>query len=181
MPVTIVKSNATVPTIPNDNYDVLANTSSYLFSVYQSVPFSMDLTFSLFEGPEEALVPVPITSVNATFTGYSSVTLTVANTDPLAYKIAVSGNLTNVIAGESYALLLEDGRTVNSPVNNLSDYVAVVGWNLPTPFSGPQEISTYAFTVSSNTSSQPVTMSQYVYWNFNTAVVNFKQAIAGGI
>lgn len=181
MSVTIVKSNATVPTIPTDEYEVLTSPNTFLFSVYQSLPFSIDLTFSLFDGPPEALVPVPIVSVNSSFSTYSNVTFTVANTDPYAYKITVNGNLANVIIGESYTLLLENNTTTNAAPTSLPDYVAVVGWNLPIPFSPPVTINNYSFVITGNTVSQNVTMSQYVYWNFNTGVVDFRQAIAGGL
>ena len=181
MPVTIVKSNATVPTIPNDNYDVLPSANAFLFSVYQDQPFSMDLTFSLFEGSEEFPVAVPIVSVNSSFSTYSNVTFVVANTDPYAYKITVNGNLANVITGESYNLLLEDGTTANASPSSLPDYVAVVGWNLPIPFSPPVTINNYSFVVTGNTVTENVAMSQYVYWSFNSGVVDFRQAIAGGL
>jgi hypothetical protein len=58
--------------------------------------------------------------------------------------------------------------------------LAVVDWNLPTSFSTPVEISTYSFTVNSATTSELVTMSQYVYWNFNAGIADFRLAIAGG-
>jgi len=175
MAVTIVKSNATVPTIPNDSYP---GTNSYLFSVYQNVPFSMDLTFSLFDeiDPPGAIA---ITSVNSSFSTYSSVTFTVANTDPYAYKITVSGNLNNVITGESYILLLEDNTLLQAPVSNLPDYVAVVEWTLPGVYS--QSISTYNFVVSDGVSNTNVNMSQYVYWNYEIGITNFRQDIAGGL
>jgi hypothetical protein len=181
MSVVIVKSNATVPTIPNDDYDVLVSSNNYLFSVYQNTPFSVDLTFSLFEGTEEMPIAVPITSVNSTFTTYNSVTFTIANTDPYAYKITVSGNLTDVVSGETYRILLNGGEIVNSSPLSLPSYLAVVGWNLPTSFSPPVTINNYSFVVTGSTITENVAMSQYVYWNFNTGVVDFRQAIAGGI
>jgi hypothetical protein len=181
MSVVIVKSNATVPTIPNDDYDVLVSANNYLFSVYQNTPFSMDLTFSLFEGPEEFPVPVPITSVGSSFTTYSSVAFSVANTDPYAYKIIVSGNLTDVVTGETYRVLLDSYQIVNASPTSLPSYLAVVGWNLPTSFSPPVTINNYSFVVTGDTITENVAMNQYVYWNFNTGLVDFRQAIAGGI
>ena len=153
---------------------------AYLFSVYENLPFSMDLTFSLNEGSEEFPIPVEITSVNASFTTYNTVTFTVANTDPFAYTITVNGNLTGIVGNETYSLLLEDNSIVQASPTSLPQYLAVVDWNLPTSFSTPVEISTYSFTVNSVSTSEVVTMSQYVYWNFNAGVVAFKIAIAGG-
>jgi len=182
MPVTVTKSNATVPTIPNDEYDVLVDANNYLFSVYQNLPFSIDLTFAMTEEVANVTTNVAIVSVNSSFSTYSNVTFTVANTDPFAYKVTVSGNLTDVIGGESYALLLEDSRVINAPPSNLPDYLAVVGWNLPGSFSTPVLINTYSFAVTGNTvNTETVTMSQYVYWNFDVGVVDFRDAIAEGI
>jgi hypothetical protein len=180
MPVTVTKSNATVPTIPNDNYDVLLAPGAYLFSVYENLPFSMDLTFFMYEGSEEFPSPVEITSVNASFTTYNTVTFTVANTNPYAYKITVNGNLTGIVGNETYSLLLANNSIVQASPASLPEYLAVVDWNLPTSFSTPVEISTYSFTVNSATTSELVTMSQYVYWNFNAGIADFRLAIAGG-
>jgi hypothetical protein len=179
--VTVIKSNETVPTIPNDEYEVVLAPGAYLFSVYENLPFSIDLTFYLYDGTEEFPIPVEITSVNASFTTYNTVTFTVADPDPFAYKITVNGNLTGIVGNETYSLLLANNSIVQASPTSLPDYLAVVGWNLPTSFSTPVEISTYNFTVNSATTSELVTMSQYVYWNFNTGIVNFRQAIAGGI
>lgn len=180
MAVTILKSNATVPTIPNDEYDFVVGPSGYLFSVYEDLPFSMDLTFSMYEGPEESPTPVEITSVNASFTTYNTVTFTVANTDPYAYTITVNGNLTGIVGNETYSLLLANNSIVQASPSSLSEYLAVVDWNLPSSFAAPVEISTYSFEVNSANTTELVTMNQFVYWNSNTSVTNFRDAIAGG-
>ena len=94
MAVTIVKSNQTVPTISNDAYP---GTDTYLFSVLQGTAFSIDVAFTLDDGAEPP-VNVPITSVVPSLSGgYTSVSFTTVDTNPLAYKIRVAGTLTNVL------------------------------------------------------------------------------------
>jgi hypothetical protein len=182
MAVTVTKSNATVPTIVNDDYVLLPANNFFLFSVYQGTAFSMDLTFALFEGSEEFPTPAPIASITPSFSTYSSVTFTTIDTDPYAYKIRVQGNLTNVIVGESYDVLQEDRQIVQVPVSELPPkYAAIVEWNLPTFFSAPVTINNYSFAVVGNSMiTETVTMSQYVYWNAAGRIAQFEQAVAGG-
>ena len=186
MSVVIVKSNATVPTIVNDDYDELVLTNNYLFSVYQGTPFSIDLTFSLFEGTVEFPVAAPITSITPSFSTYSSITFTTIDTDPYAYTIRVQGNLTNVILNETYDVLLEDNSIVQLPSSELpAKYTAITAWNIPTFFSTPVTISNYSFIVVGESETEEVitdtvTMSQYVYWNADGRIAQFELAVAGG-
>lgn len=186
MAVIVTKSNATVPTITNDDYELLPLINYYMFSVYQGTPFSMDLTFALFEGSEEFPTPAPITSITPSFSTYSSVTFTTLDTSPYAYKIRVQGNLTNVILGETYDVLLEDNSIVQLPSSELpSKYAAITAWNLPTTFSGPVTINNYSFAVvGESVTEAPITdtvvMSQYVYWNAAGRIAQFEAAVSGG-
>ena len=103
MAVTITKTSITIPTISNDAYP---GTDDYLFSVVQGTAFAIDVTFALDDGAEPP-VDVPITSVTSSLSGgYNSVSFTVMDTNPLAYRVRVAGTLTNVLTGESYQLLL---------------------------------------------------------------------------
>ena len=173
MAVTIVKSNQTVPTISNDAYP---GTDTFLFSVLQGTAFSIDVAFTLDDGAEPP-VPVPITSVSASLSGgYTSVSFTTVDTNPLAYKIRVAGTFTNVLPGESYQLLLEDGSLVTVPISGLPSYRSITAWNLPTSLY--TLLSNYSFNINSGV--ETVTMSQYVYWNINSAITAFKAVVAGG-
>lgn len=174
MAVTIVKSNATVPTISNDAYP---GTDDHLFSVIQGTAFSIDVAFSLDDGAIPP-VAVPITSISASLSGgYSSVSFTTIDTNPLAYKIRVAGTFTNVLTGESYQLLLNDGSLVTVPVTGLPSYRSITAWNLPTQLS--KLLTEYSFSI--NSGATIVTMNQYVYWDLNSSVTAFKSVVAGGI
>lgn len=182
--LTITQSNTTVPSVPNDQYSSL--TQPALYSVFQTVPFSIDMTLSLNEVQEAdpptdpptppTLVPVPISSVNATFTTYHSVSFTTLDTNPSAYKIRASGTITDTMPGESYDLLFANGTISTVPVTNLPSYRAIVKWNLPSSYSAL--ISSYNFNI--NSGQYVATANQYVYWDFDTQIAHFKSVVAGG-
>ncbi len=170
MAVTIVKSNQTVPTISNDAYP---GTDTFLFSVLQGTAFSIDVAFTLDDGAEPP-VAIPITSVVPSLSGgYSSVSFTTVDTNPSAYKIRVAGTFTNVLLGESYQLLLNDGSLVTVPVTGLPSYRSITAWNLPSSFS--QLLTGYSFNI--NSGAAIVTMSQHVYWSLNSAITAFKSVV----
>jgi hypothetical protein len=174
MAVTIVKSNQTVPTLSNDAYP---GTDTFLFSVLQGTAFSIDVAFTLDDG---AIPPVnvPITSVVPSLSGgYGSVSFTTVDTNPSAYKIRVAGTFTNVLLGESYQLLLEDGSLVTVPVSGLPSYRSITAWNLPSVFS--QLLTGYSFNINSGVAT--ATMNQYVYWDLNSSITAFKSVVQGSI
>lgn len=174
MAVTVSKTSISIPTISNDAYP---GTDDYLYSAVQGGAFSIDITFSLDDGAIPP-VAVPITSISASLSGgYSSVSFTVMDTNPLAYRIRVAGTLSNVLTGESYQLLLNDGSLSTVSVSSLPAYRSIIAWNLPTELY--KSISNYSFSINSGV--ETVTMNQYVYWNLDSAVTAFKSVVAGGI
>jgi len=179
MPVTIVKSNATVPSISGDA--IPSPDTLYLYSVYQNVAFSVDLTFSLDDGAEPPL-PIAITSITSSLSTYGSVTFTTIDTDPYNYKIRVSGTITNALSGGDYYTILQSiNNLVQVPTSGVPavGYLGVVEWYPPTSFVALISNS-YQFTVNHSTGSEVVNMSQYVYWNYDPAIVQFKQVVAQG-
>jgi hypothetical protein len=174
MAVTITKTSITIPTISNDAYP---GTDDYLFSVVQGTAFSIDVTFALDDGMVPP-VPVPITSVSSSLSGgYTSVSFTVMDTNPLAYRVRVSGTLTNVLTGESYQLLLNDGSLTTVSVSSLPAYRSITAWNLPTELY--KSINNYSFSL--NSGAEVITMNQYVYWAIDPSITAFKAVVAGGI
>lgn len=176
MGVTIVKSNATVPSISGDA--IPEADAFYLYSVYQNVPFSMDLTFSADDG-QDPPSPIPITSVSSSLSTYGSVSFSTIDTNPYAYKIRVSGTITNAIPGEYYYILQDDNTIaqVSATAVPALGYLAIVRWTLPTSFVTLMT-DNYQFVLNGYGT---VNMSQYVYWNYDPAITQFQQVVAQGI
>jgi hypothetical protein len=180
MIVTIVKSNATVPTIPGDN--IPSPDTLFLYSVYQNVPFSIDLTFSLEDDADPAnTVPVNINSVSSSLSDFNSVTFSTIDSDPLAYKIRVSGTITDAIPGEYYNILNKDYQIVQVPASPspVFDYLGIVRWGLPVLFQTLIS-NKYDFVLNYTGGSETVEMSQYVYWGYDPAITQFKQVVSEG-
>ena len=179
MIVTIVKSNATVPTIPGDN--IPSPDTFFLYSVYQNVPFSIDLTFSLEDDTDPAnTVPVNINSISSSLSDFNTVNFSTIDADPLAYKIRVNGAITDAISGEYYNILTNDYQIVQVPASPPSfDYLGIVRWGLPNAF---QFLMTnkYDFVINHTGGFENVEMSQYVYWGYDPAITQFKQVVSGG-
>ncbi len=183
MGLEVTLSNAVVPVIQNDDYD---GANNELFSVYQNVPFSIDLTFVLTdegngnnnnENGNGNNSIIPITSIVPSFTQYSNVTFTTVNNSQNNYVIRVSGTLADVIPGGQYTVVMGDKSLKTfSPTNLPKDYYEVVEWSLPTYYS--KSINNYSFNVNSNTVIY--NMNQRVYWNLNQEIQRFRQAVAKG-
>jgi hypothetical protein len=99
------------------------------------------------------------------------------DTNPLAYRVRVSGTLTNVLTGESYQLLLNDGSLTTVSVSSLPAYRSITAWNLPTELY--KSINNYSFSL--NSGAEVITMNQYVYWAIDPSITAFKAVVAGGI
>ena len=180
MEVSIVKSNATVPSIGGDA--IPDPDTYYLYSVYQNVPFSIDLTFSLDDTTDpENPIPVAITSISRSLSTYGSVSFTTISSNPYNYTIRVSGTITNAIPGEYYYILQNDNTVtqISAASAPASGYLAIVRWTLPSVFVTLMSNS-YQFTINYVGGSETVNMSQYVYWNYDPAIVQFQQVVAQG-
>jgi len=181
MKVTIVKSNATVPTIPGDA--IPAPDTYYLYSVYQNQAFSLDLTFTLEDDTDPmSPLPISITSVTSSLSDYITVNFSTIDANPNAYKIRVSGTITNALSGEYYYILNENYEVVQFPASSVPaiDYLGIVEWTLPSSFQTLIS-NKYDFTLTYSAGSELVEMNQYVYWGYDPAIVQFKQVVAGGL
>lgn len=188
--------NANVPSVPNDDYYNLANTTGYLYSIYQGQSFSIDLRMSLFSiepptpppppdpespppppPPPPTPTPVPITHVQSSFTTYHSVSFSTVDYDPYAYTVRVSGNVYDAMPGEAYTLLMNDRSIITSPIINPPPYLAIVRWTLPSSFAALMD--KYTFNINSGT--YVLSANQYIYWDAYTNVQRFKVDLAKGI
>jgi hypothetical protein len=172
--INIVKSNQTVPSISNDQY---AGEDNYLFSVYQSQPFSIDVTFSAPDGE--------ITSVTPSLGGgYLSVGFTTISSSVTNYTIRVSGTLTNALnATETFQFVLNDGSLTTVPLDSIPTlYKSISRWNVPPVFYNL--LTNYNFNIigtdGDGSFSESVQMSQYVYWVFQPSLTTFRAAVNGG-
>lgn len=172
--ISIVKSNQTVPSIPNDQY---AGEDNYLFSVYQNQSFSIDVTFSAAGGE--------IYSVTSSLGGgYTSVNFTTISSSATNYTIRVSGTLTNALnTTETFQFVLNDGSLTTVPLNSIPTlYKSISRWNVPPLFYNL--LTNYNFNITGidgdGSFSESVQMSQYVYWGFQPSLVIFRSAVSGG-
>jgi hypothetical protein len=172
-------TDVNVPSIPGD---LNPETDDYLSSVYQNSSFAVDITFSLSEEVtdpdtnETSAVPIPITSVIGILPR-STVNTSIINTNPTAYKVRVSGTFTDVIGDDFYRILVSDsvGVITTSTVNVPAEYLALVGWIVPSIF---WNTVSYSFNINSGVASK--TFTQYVYWNFEPGITNFTSVLNQG-
>lgn len=184
----ILKTAIDIPTISGDSYpDDPIEANTYMFSAQLEESFITDLTFKLYiiDNSGEAPVEVPeaITAVNITTPGFTGVTYTVADTNPFAYKVRVSGVL-SVDLGGSYSFVLKtnddtnpfptaDDIPITSPV---PDYLAVFKFVPPNIFEKFED-DIYQISVAPAGSAL---LSQYIYWNWTKGIQNFRNLVASG-
>jgi hypothetical protein len=183
----VTKTAVTIPTIPGDLYPEEPNL--YLYSCTQGKAFTIDLTFSLFDEDGETSTQIPISSISSSLTGYTGVTFTTQSSSPTAYVIRVSGTLSSIIADESYTFVLPtNDPTQGFPISTVSSVddaptnLAIVRWNTPAlTYVWRNLVGVYNFTASgSGGASASLAMSQYVYWDWEKALNDFKILVANG-
>lgn len=183
------------PSIGGDLYSGDANTA--LYSVIQGRPFTIDVILTLqqeFTTPGEEggepttnYVNVNITEVTSTLNDYGTVTFTTIDDDPEAFKIRVAGTLTGVIPGGTYDLVLPASPPGSNvfPTTTVSDvakpgtYLAIYRW-IPTFIYWQLLPDNYEFVVNPDAENQTKTMAQYVYWDWNQALQQFREVVAEG-
>lgn len=184
-----------VPSIAGDLYTGNSNTA--LFSINQGQSFIIDVVLTFQEEttttpegggePTTAFTNIDITEVISTLEGgYGSPTFTVLDTDPIAYKIRITGPVTQVIAGGTYNVVLPAQPGSNNfptaivPDNAKPDsFLAIYGWS-PTQVYWQLLPNNYKFIVNPEVENEIKTMSQYVYWSWNIALQQFKDIVSEG-
>lgn len=193
--VTVTKTAVNVPTIPGDQYpgDDPENPGAgagYMFSAYAGVTYIVDLTIRLFEevpgGEGTILEPEPMTSLSITTPGRSGVTFTTLSSDTNERVVRMSGTLNDAVFNSTYDLVMpppagsQQYQILRGVSGTIPGYLAIVKWVPPTVFSYEY---TNAYLVVAN-AGQPTqattTLSQYVYWNWQSGLAAFQADLAAG-
>jgi hypothetical protein len=144
-------------------------------SVYQGIAVAFDITFSY-----SSTVPENVGSVTSVTVGNVSSATGFTFTEPNATTVHVEGTIFGKF-DESHTFLLRDLTEATLPVDTLADWIALVKWQ---PASYNEELMNMMFTVSFTENSIPmstvVTVGQYVYWNYEIALQQFKQLVTEG-
>lgn len=193
--VEVTKTAVVIPSpggdlYPNEDPDV------FMFSAIQGTQFIIDVAFKLFEttevsdesGISTVTTPVNIININSSFDSqYSSVTFQVIDSDPLNYTIRVTGNIVDVILGETYTFVLPtNDPTQGFPISTTSvtsvptGYLAIISWVLPSVFWVLLS-DVYTFTINPSGENIDYNMSQYVYWDRTLAITNFGNIVTQGV
>lgn len=148
-------------------------------SVYGAQNIDFNTTFSFVETSEMGEVTYPIVEITPTDLPIDKgVTLTVISSN----TTKLSGNIVNVFLGEYYQFLLRDGTVKNLSPNNAEDWVTLVGWGRPSSNKATLE---YAFdvkyeTAPSTTVTTTASITQEVFWSFDTGLSTFRQLLSEG-
>ena len=183
-----------VPDIPGDLYfQEDGSGSPGLFpSSLVGQPYVLDLNLFLYEdlgmgvdGP--ILVPEPITSVLSETPDNTGVTFTVLDPDPLNYHIRLSGTISaqfastysfvtpNILPSGAFELI-ENVSTSS----NLPEYLALYKWVPYTVLFYFYAVA-FSFTVNQGDASEVTrTFGQYVYYDWNSGISQFRAVLAAG-
>jgi hypothetical protein len=192
--LSVIQDPVDVPDIPGDLYfqDDGSGDPSLFPSSSVGRPYVLDLNISLYQilgmgddGP--VLEPESITSVLSETPDNTGVTFTVLDPDPLNYQIRVSGTISSQFAS-TYSFvtpdILPDG-SFNlienvSTSSNLPEYLALYRWDPFTVLFFFYPIA-FSFTVNQGAASETIsTFGQYVYYDWNSGVSQFRAVLAAG-
>ena len=148
--------------------------SNFIPTVYEAASFSIDLQF---EGSyASAADPPEITLVNAT-----AVTLTtnvaingLVATKPNVYTYRLSGAWANAFTNSYYQFIMQDYSLKVLPPTTTEDWIALIRYQMPSPTSIQKDL-VFSVTIPPDplvggaATTQNVTMSQWVFWNFASA------------
>jgi len=148
--------------------------SNFIPTVYEAATFSIDLQF---EGSySSAGDPPVITLENAT-----AVTLTtdvaingLVVTKPNVYTYRISGAWANAFTNSYYQFKMRDLSLQVLPPTTTEDWIALIRYQMPSPTSIQKDI-VFSVTIPPDpllggaATTENVTMSQWVFWNFASA------------
>lgn len=196
----VTQTAVNVPYIDGDNRPTDDTGNTVLYSIYTAVPFTIDLQFTLYaidDANQLNKTPLQIGTLNYELLGgYDGVTFTLLDTLPAENpRIRISGSLTggSVNISETYRFVLDEENypeiTV-TPQQVPNNFLAIVEWIAPSIPNGyflispNQQTGEYLFTANSYSNptveKDTLSMTQYVYWNFNPALAAFKQLVSQG-
>jgi hypothetical protein len=148
--------------------------SNFIPTVYEAAGFSIDLKF---EGAyASAATPPVITYQNATAV---SLTTNVAInglvvTKPNVYTYRISGAWTDAFINSYYQFIMQDYSLKVLPPNTTEDWISLIRYQMPSPTSIQKDI-VFSVTIPPDplvggaATTENVTMSQWVFWNFASA------------
>jgi hypothetical protein len=148
--------------------------SNFIPTVYEAATFSIDLEFQ--GAYASAGEPPTYTYVNAT-----AVSLTtnlaingLVATKPNAYTYRISGSWANAFTNSYYQFKMRDYSLKVLPPTTNEDWIGLVRYQMPSPTSIQKDI-VFSVTIPPDPllggapTTENVTMSQWVFWNFASA------------
>jgi len=196
----IAQTPVNVPYIDGDNRPTDDTGNTVLYSVYASTSFTIDLQFTLYQIDEAnplSKTAVQIGELDYGLTGgYTGIAFTLLDSLPAENpRIRVSGSISggsiNIVENYRFVLDQETYPQVTTTSNQIpNNFLAIVQWYPPFIPNGyflispNQSTGGYNFTAKStinpSQNNDTVTMTQYVYWNYNPSITAFKQLVAQG-
>ena len=148
--------------------------SNFIPTVYEAAGFSIDLQFEGSYASEAD--PPEITYQNATAV---SLTTNVAinglvATKPNAYTYRITGAWANAFTNSYYQFIMQDYSLKVLPPTTTEDWISLIRYQMPSPTSIQKDI-VFSVTIPADPilggapTTENVTMSQWVFWNFASA------------
>jgi hypothetical protein len=148
--------------------------SNFIPTVYEAAAFSIDLEFQ----GKYADVADPPTYTYANATAVSLTTNVALNglvaTKPNAYTYRISGAWANAFTNSYYQFKMKDYSLKVLPPTTTEDWIALIRYQMPSPTSIQKDI-VFSVTIPADPilggapTTENVTMSQWVFWNFASA------------
>ena len=148
--------------------------SNFIPTVYEAAGFSIDLQFQ--GSYASAADPPVITLENATaVTLNTNVAINgIVATKPNVYTYRLSGAWANAFTNSYYQFIMQDYSLKVLPPTTTEDWIALIRYQMPSPTSIQKDI-VFSVTIPPDplvggaATTENVTMSQWVFWNFASA------------
>jgi len=159
---------------------------TYLPTVYEAIPFSIDLYFQgKYPSVEDPLVFTYADATNNSST-YDWASLGLTYTKLTASICRISGSHQNPFPDQFYRFVLPDLSLAVLPGNTTTEFYSIEKYQMPSPVSVMKSM-TISVTVppdpilGTGGGVQSVTMDQWVHWSYASAVAAIASARARGI
>ena len=159
--------------------------SNFIPTVYEGATFSIDLQFQ--GAYASAAEPPVMTYENATAvsltTNLSANGLTA--TKPNAYTYRITGSWANAFTNSYYQFKMRDYSVKVLPPTTEEDWIALIRYQMPSPTSIQKDI-VFSVTIppdpllGGHPTTENVTISQWVFWNFASARAAVINLVAQG-
>lgn len=193
MAIKITQSNASgFGTVAGDelNYLIDGETGivpdTYIPTVYEAIPFSIDLTFQgKYPSLEDPLVFTYADATNNSST-YDWAALGLTYTKISASTCRISGSHQNPFPDQFYRFVLPDLSLAVLPGNTTTEFYSIEKYQMPSPVSVMKSM-TISVTIppdpllGTGGGVQTITMDQWVHWSYQSAVAAIAAARARGI